>query len=454
KLQLCMVVFVYYRARSPFCQMTSWNQVEHMRPAFKLKPKFKGRSRILLDNLRRHTHALNAAEHLAPSDCFDLMRRSGTAKRRRRPPQALLIATCMDFMAFQHAGTVAPVFANGTVSSSISDGKDVRDLDLPLINWPKVQHIYNIDACSAFNGLLPRLLSNAIWAKRQRTDADPKGQGKSHKGKGRGKGKGKGGPQLGPKMEMWAYSSGSRNGLEPPWGREEAMSEYKDSETQPEWIEAKVHKLTQLVLRREQTLASLRQDMVMHLFMKNGESGMVPVLCETATKWRTTKEEAPSKLSYSLKIALFKQLLITLHERLEAASQKEEALNHAKSLGWVDSEGHWLTLRWNPGQQALDVDQTIRGVPAKDLLSQLVQMRRGSTEETILRFRSLRHLSTGVQAEWIQFQLVVSLRPEAAPVWSTLQGWIGSAAWHVLGCRLRRDRPAYDSLVNELWSYQ
>ena len=126
-----MVVFVYYRARSPFCQMTSWNQVEHMRPAFKLKPKFKGRSRILLDNLRRHTHALNAAEHLAPSDCFDLMRRSGTAKRRRRPPQALLIATCMDFMAFQHAGTVAPVFANGTVSSSISDGKDVRDLDAP-----------------------------------------------------------------------------------------------------------------------------------------------------------------------------------------------------------------------------------------------------------------------------------------------------------------------------------
>ena len=303
-------------------------------------------------------------------------------------------------------------------------------------------------------GALGNPLSNQGGAKRQRTDADPKGQGKSHKGKGRGKGKGKGGPQLGPKMEMWAYSSGSRNGLEPPWGREEAMSEYKDSETQPEWIEAKVHKLTQLVLRREQTLASLRQDMVMHLFMKNGESGMVPVLCETATKWRTTKEEAPSKLSYSLKIALFKQLLITLHERLEAASQKEEALNHAKSLGWVDSEGHWLTLRWNPGQQALDVDQTIRGVPAKDLLSQLVQMRRGSTEETILRFRSLRHLSTGVQAEWIQFQLVVSLRPEAAPVWSTLQGWIGSAAWHVLGCRLRRDRPAYDSLVNELWSYQ
>ncbi|CAE7347061.1 unnamed protein product [Symbiodinium sp. KB8] len=99
----------------------------------------------------------------------------------------------------------------------------------------------------------------------------------------------------------------------------------------------------------------------------------------------------------------------------------------AKSLGWVDTEGHWLTLRWNPGQQALEVDSTVRGVPTKDLLTQLVQMRRGSTEETILRFRSLRHLSTAVKAEWIQFQLVVSLRPDAAPVWSTLQSWIGSA---------------------------
>ena len=72
-----------------------------------------------------------------------------------------------------------------------------------------------------------------------------------------------------------------------------------------DWLEGKVYKLTQLVLRQEQTLASRRQDMVMHLFMKNGESGMIPILCETATKWRTTKEEAPSKLSYSLKIALF-----------------------------------------------------------------------------------------------------------------------------------------------------
>ena len=143
------------------------------------------------------------------------------------------------------------------------------------------------------------------------------------------------------------------------------MSEYKESEAHPEWLESKVHKLTQLVLRQEQTLASLRQDMVMHLFMKNGESGMIPVLCDAATKWRTTKAEEPTRLSYSLKLALFKQLLITLHERLGETSQKEEAMTHAKSLGWMDAEMNWLTLRWDPGQQALEVDSTVRAVPTK-----------------------------------------------------------------------------------------
>ena len=298
--------------------------------------------------------------------------------------------------------------------------------------------------------------SHQAGAKRQRTEADRKGQAKSNKGKGKGGGQQLGDPgrtELHIRQPQCGHTA-VRHGLEALCGREDTMSEYKESEAHPEWLEPKVYKLTQLVLRQEQTLASLRQDMVMHLFMKNGESGMIPVLCDAATKWRTTKEEEPTKLSYSLKLALFKQLLITLHERLGETSQKEEAMTHAKSLGWVDAELNWLTLRWNPGQQALEVDSTVRAVPTKDLLSQLVQMRRGSTEETIWRFRSLRHLSRAVKAEWIQFQLVVSLRPEAAPVWSTLQGWIGSAAWHVLGCRLRRDRPAYDYLVNEIWSYQ
>ncbi|OLP85053.1 hypothetical protein AK812_SmicGene33995 [Symbiodinium microadriaticum] len=146
------------------------------------------------------------------------------------------------------------------------------------------------------------------------------------------------------------------------------------------------------------------------------------------------------KLSYSLKLALFKQLLVTMHERLSETFKTPTAMERAKSLGWIDSDQHRLTLKWKPMQQALEVDTSTRAVPTTDLLSQLAQMRRAINEEILLRFRSIRHLSPAVKAEWIQFQLVVSFRPEAAPVWSALQGWIERAAWHVLGCRSRRDR--------------
>ena len=74
----------------------------------------------------------------------------------------------------------------------------------------------------------------------------------------------------------------------------------------------------------------------------------------------------------------------------------------------------------------------------EDLLAQLVQMRKAVNEETLLRFKSVRRLTTEVTAEWIQFQICISLRPEGAPLWSTLNQWIGQASWHMLGCRLRR----------------
>ena len=252
-----------------------------------------------------------------------------------------------------------------------------------------------------------------------------------------------------PAASMWAYSSGSRRGLGALWGREDTMSEHKESEAHPEWLESKVYKLTQLVLRQEQTLASSSPPGHgdASVYEERGVRDDTSLL-RCSDQVANHQGGGADQTALLPKLALFKQLLITLHERLGETSQKEEAMTHAKSLGGRGAELADIARESRPTSPG----SRLHGEGS--LLSQLVQMRRGSTEETILRFRSLRHLSPAVKAEWIQFQLVVSLRPEAAPVWSTLQGWIGSAAWHVLGCRLRRDRPAYDSLVNEIWSYQ
>ena len=214
----------------------------------------------------------------------------------------------------------------------------------------------------------------------------------------------------------------------------------------------RMNTLMQLVLRQEQTVASLRQDMVVYLFVRSGPEGMIPVFCEAADKWRTMKEETPDKLTYSLKLTMFKQLLTSLHQRLTETYKDAEAMERAATLNWVDEHKSWRHLQWNPAQQRLEVDSSLRPVPTEDLLVQLVQARKAVTEDALLRFKSVKQLTKDVTAEWVQFQICISLRQEGGPLWSTLNQWIGQASWHTLGCRLRRDRPTYDNLTQQVWN--
>ncbi|CAE7669588.1 unnamed protein product, partial [Symbiodinium necroappetens] len=206
-----------------------------------------------------------------------------------------------------------------------------------------------------------------------------------------------------------------------------------------EWLEERMDRLTQMILRQEQTLSALRQDLMLYLF---GEQGMIPILCQ---------EEAPEKLGYSLKLAMFKQLMITLQERLTETSKSPQAMDHAKSLNWVDPEGCWRILKWNGAKQNLEIDPSVQATSTENLLSQIVQVRKAINETSLIRFKSIRRLTEGVKTEWVTFQIFVSLRQEGSPIWSALTSWIGQAAFHTIGCRLRRDRPQYDALAASLW---
>ena len=291
--------------------------------------------------------------------------------------------------------------------------------------------------------------------KRQRLDTQNKGKGKGKSSKG----KSKGFPKTGPPSLTAAASNGAWRGdytggfgeqMNGPWHPTPAS--HPATEYDSEWMTHRVNTLAQLVLRQEQTLASLRQDLVIYLFVRSGKEGMVPVLCEAADKWRAMKEAEPDKLTYSLKLAMFKQLLISLHQRLSETIKDKAAMDRAASLNWVDERQHWRHLHWSPAQQRLEVDQSLRPIPTEDLLTQLVQVRKAVTEESLLRFKSVRKLSKEVTADWIQFQICVSLRPEGGAIWSTLNQWIGQASWHTLGCRMRRERPNYDNLTQQVWN--
>ena len=89
---------------------------------------------------------------------------------------------------------------------------------------------------------------------------------------------------------------------------------------------------------------------------------MVPVLCQAAETWRKMKEESPGQLTFSLKLTMFKQLLISLRERLTDTHKDPAAMEHAKTLGWIDGDQNWKTLKWNPMHQNLEVDPSFRPV--------------------------------------------------------------------------------------------
>ena len=154
---------------------------------------------------------------------------------------------------------------------------------------------------------------------------------------------------------------------------------------------------------------------------------------------------------FSLKLAMFKQLMITLQERLTETSKSQQAMDHAKSLNWVDQEGCWRILKWNGTKQSLEIDTTIQPTSTENLLTQIVQVRKAITETSLIRFKSIRSLTEGVQTEWVTFQIFVSLRQEGSPIWSSLTSWIGPSCISHDRCRLRRDRPQYDALAASLW---
>eukprot|EP00439_Symbiodinium_sp_Y106_P079800 s745_g18.t1 len=111
--------------------------------------------------------------------------------------------------------------------------------------------------------------------------------------------------------------------------------------------------------------------MTMYLFVRIGPNGLIPILCQTAEKWRLLRETEPTKLTYSLKMALFKQLLISLHEGLTTTAKDKQAMDKAQATGWLDEYKHWRMLKWNPQQQKLEVDVNLRTVSTEDMLGQV-----------------------------------------------------------------------------------
>eukprot|EP00439_Symbiodinium_sp_Y106_P069679 s2461_g12.t1 len=129
-------------------------------------------------------------------------------------------------------------------------------------------------------------------AKRQRLGPQDKGKSKGKGSKGKGKGFSRPGPPSSGGMAvandwMEGYTNGSGGQLTSPWNTQQ---DDMIPATDHEWLTHRGNTLSQLVLRQEQVIASMRQDTVVYLFIRSGQEGMIPVLCEAADKWRKMKD--------------------------------------------------------------------------------------------------------------------------------------------------------------------
>ncbi|CAE7356293.1 clpC, partial [Symbiodinium sp. CCMP2592] len=255
----------------------------------------------------------------------------------------------------------------------------------------------------------------------------PKGKGKGkNKGKAAAKGQWGGWNRQSAtwSQDHWPAGQGAWN---TPWTSEYGLPDM-------------VQKLTSLAIKHEYAINSMMQDHTLYLFVKPGDEGLLPILFATSEKWNATQQTDPSQITEPLRLVMMKAFRIELGQRLKATKDQPESTQKAKELGWLTDQGQWKTLVWDPTAQDLREKQGGKLHMTDELIGQSVELRRIITDETLFRFQSLRGLSRAPQTAWIQLAIEVSVRDMGNRVWEILHSWIGCAALHIMGCRLRRER--------------
>ena len=168
----------------------------------------------------------------------------------------------------------------------------------------------------------------------------------SQKGSSKGKGKGKSGKGGKGKMSRGSWA----------WGTEWDQADWNHSWNQSRYgsMEDLVTRMSQLMIKHEFAINSLKQDTTVYFFVKPGAQGLLPILFSTSERWHQLQRDTPEKTEESLRLVLLKALLLELGQRLRNFLESEESQKAARDLGWITESGQWKALIWNPQTEALE----------------------------------------------------------------------------------------------------
>ena len=177
---------------------------------------------------------------------------------------------------------------------------------------------------------------------------------------------------------------------------------------------------------------------------------MLPILFQTPERWNQIHRDTPEQTEESLRLVLLKAQLLELGQRLKNFLGNEESQKAARDMGWITEEGRWKALVWNPQTEALEEQPGGKTWATNTLIAETIELRKLISPETVFRFQSLKGLTKAPQTAWVQLALELSTRGQGIRAWDLVQSWIGCAAFHTLGCRLRRERGGLSNQARSL----
>ncbi|CAE7232194.1 unnamed protein product [Symbiodinium sp. CCMP2592] len=283
--------------------------------------------------------------------------------------------------------------------------------------------------------------------------AGDRGKGKNKgkgKGKGKGKSKGKGprsGQTQGPNKQPWWNTSGSGGEALTEWDAQAWGYVPQGGSSAPPPV---LGQMARLLLRHEKQLQAVQQDMKLHFFFRPDPPGSVlPFMTQVAKRWRELMDQ--NKVQSSLRETMLRELIHELKGRIQGftAATMVEMQKKAHDMEWVDSQSNWNYMKWDPEQQKEVLIPRVESRSVDSLLQDLGEIERLISGTTIRHFGSVRPLSQNYATQWVQFVLEIELRQDGDTLWSLFNS-LNCAVLHLLGARLRRDRPVDSYLAQTL----
>ncbi|CAE7499118.1 unnamed protein product, partial [Symbiodinium sp. CCMP2456] len=265
--------------------------------------------------------------------------------------------------------------------------------------------------------------------------------GKSHKGKGKttGKGKsshkGKGKGQARSSASVTSYAGND-------WER---AAEYYSLDGENTLLQ----QMAKLALRHERQLQALQQDTKLYFFFRpDPPASVVPLMTNIAKTWRELVEA--NKVQSSLRETMLRELIQEMRRRIQGFAHQTEMQEQAAKMNWIDSQGSWNYLQWNPESQAEELVPRVESRSTESLLQDLDEIEKLISGTTIRHFGSVRPFRQQYETSWVQFVLEIELRTDGDRLWKHFNALINCAVLHLLAARLRRDRPVLSGLAKSL----